>query len=127
MKPRIKGKVNHKNYSLEHFLYLKSKKESGTTSPSERWYTKKIDDQALRLYYEINDLRKMLRYSIIDLLFLAKELQCTIGKFTLEHFFNEKYGPAFPPTKATRESLLRILNRLKSEYKAKNGKKYSFK
>jgi hypothetical protein len=126
MKPRIKGLENHPNYSAEHFHFISTRNLNSTMLVSQRYFTKPIDDYAMSLYFQLLDLKEKLHLKTNDLLFIASELHCTIGKFTLTYFLNKKYGPAFPPTRPTRESLAMILNHLKSEYRKRFRKKYKY-
>ena len=102
----IPGKAIHPNARPENIAYLKSLRHSSTTNPTQRAFTKPILQCHVKLADDINKLSDNLKYSRNNLLYLCAKLKLKIGGYTVQHFLNRKYGPAFPPTKHTVESFV---------------------
>ena len=123
LQPRIPGFLDHSNRKESNIDFLKGLPPA-TSSPIQRWYTKPISEVDMALFYDIMELKKILTYSINNLLFFAYELKCMIGISTLTIFLNSKWGPAFPPRPATRESLRKIRDKLMEVYKERHNEDF---
>lgn len=110
----IPGKRVHRNCCEENISFLK-KNGPLTTYPSQRAYTKHIEPVHVELAEKINGLAKKLKLNKKELLFYCAKLELTISDYTLKGFLNEKYGPAFPPSQATAESLFTLKQFLEAE------------
>lgn len=112
----IPGKAVHRNAMRDNIDFLKSRKHSSTVNANQRAYTKPILQCHVDLADRINKLCDNLKYSRNNLLYLCAELKLKIGTFTVQHFLNKKYGPAFPPTKHTVESFVILKQFLEKTY-----------